>query len=244
MLKGSRKYWFIAVVCGLVTAMLAYRYITDLKASYSPHNLVQVVVARERINRDTLITRSQVKLAAIPAQYVNATVPHQIESVLGKTAAADILAGEQVLMSRLVSSADKSERLSYAVPPEKRAVSIAIDSISGVAGYIKAGDRVDIVATIDVPTDEQGSGNARPFSILTLQNIEVLAVGENLELADKKKSAGSKSLTLAVKVEDALPLIMASERGNLRLLLRSPVDKSTKALPPFQIRNLLGTAGS
>lgn len=242
MLRGSRKYWFVAVVCGLVTAMLTYRYISDLKTSYSPDNLVQVVIAREHITRDTMISRGQVKLAAIPAQYVNVGAVHRIESVLGKTAAADMPAGEPVLMSRLVSSAKKAERLAYAIPPQQRAVSIAVDSISGVAGYIKAGDRIDVVATVDVPMDEQGNGNARTFSILTLQNIEVLAVGDNLELADKKKSAGSKSLTLAVKVEDALPLVLASERGNLRLLLRSPVDKSTKTVSPIPLRTLLESA--
>lgn len=242
-MKGSRKYWFVAVICGLVTAMLGYRYLMDLKANYSPNNLVQVVVATENIKKDSLISRSQVKLAAVPSPYVNAIAPHKLEAVVGKTAIADISPGEQVLISRLVSSTDKNQRLSYAVPPQKRAVSIAIDDISGVAGYIKAGDRVDIVATIDVPLDEQGNGNARTFSILTLQNIEVLAVGENLELADKKKSAGSKSLTLAVKVEDSLPLVLASERGSLRLLLRSPVDKSTVTVPPYQTRNLLGSVG-
>jgi len=242
-LKGSRKYWFIAIVCGLVTTMLGYRYLMDLRTSYSPNNLVQVVVAKENIKMDSLISRSQVKLAAVPAPYVNAIASHRIETVVGKTAIADISAGEQVLVSRLVSPTDKNKRLSYAVPPQERAVSIAIDNISGVAGYVKAGDRIDIVATIDVPLDEQVNGNTRTFSILALQNIEVLAVGENLELADKKKSAGSKSLTLAVKVEDSLPLVLASERGNLRLLLRSPVDKSIVAVPPYQTRNLLGEAG-
>jgi len=243
LLKGSKKYWFVAVICGLVTAMLAYRYLMDLKVSYSPDNLVQVVVATEKIKQDSLISRRQVKLASVPAQYANGAAPHRLENVVGKTAITDILAGEQVLVSRMVSSADKNERLSYAIPQHERAISIAIDNISGVAGYIKAGDRVDIVATIDVPMDEQGNENARTFSILTLQNIQVLAVGENLELADKKKSAGSKSLTLAVKVEDSLPLVLASERGNLRLLLRSPVDKSTVAVPPYQIRNLLIAGG-
>lgn len=242
MLKGSRKYWFIAIVCGLVTALLAYRYLMDLRASFSPDNLVQVVVASEDIKKDTVIIRSQVKLASVPAQYVNAAAPHELENVVGKTAVADIAAGEQILKPRMVSRADKNQRLAYAIPKDKRAVSIPIDTISGVSGYIRAGDRVDIVATIDIPLDEQGDAKAKTFSILTLQNIEVLAVGENLELADKKKSAGSNSMTLAVRVEDSLPLILASERGNLRLLLRSPVDKSTVKIPPYQPRNLLGTA--
>jgi len=239
LLKGSRKYWFIAVICGLTTAMLAYRYLIDLKASYSPDNLVQVVVATENIEKDSLITRSQVKLTDIPGQYANNGAPHSLEKVIGKTATANITVGEQILKSRVVSPLDKTNRLRYAIPRDKRAVSIAIDNISGVAGYIKAGDRIDVVATIDVPIDEQVNGSKRTFSILTLQNIEVLAVGENLELADKKQSAGTKSLTLAVKVEDSLPLILASERGSLRLLLRSPVDKRSVALPPYQIQNLL-----
>lgn len=243
MLKGSRKYWFIAIVCGLVAAMLVYRYLQDLKTAYSPDNLMQVVVATENIKKDTVISRSQVKLTQVPAQYVNPAAPHRMENVVGKTAASDITVGEQVLQTRMVTSADKNERLAYAIPRNKRAVTVAVNNISGVAGYVKTGDHVDILATLDISMDDQGSGNSKAFTVLTLQNIEVLAVGDSLELPDKNKSAGSKSLTLAVRLEDSLPLVLASERGNLRLLLRPPVDKTTVTLPPCQARNLLGAAG-
>jgi len=140
----------------------------------------------------------------------------------------------------LVSANDKSQRLAYSIPASKRAVSIPVDSISGVSGYIKAGDRVDIVATLDIPvSDSAAGGNASVFTVVALQDIEVLAVGENPELVAKKSAEAAKSITLAVSVQEAQPLILGSERGNLRLLLRPPVDKSKTGLAPFQLKDFL-----
>lgn len=245
MFKGSRKYWIIAIICGLVASFLSYRYLQDIKSRYAPDDLVPVVIAKVTISKDTPIKAEQLKVENLPGQYVHPNTMHSVKDVVGKIATSNIISGETILESKLVSASDKANRLAYAIPGSKRAVSVPINEISGVSGFIKVGDRVDIMATLDLPAPNS-LPNDKPIAstILTLQNIEVLAIGDNPESIDKKNPAGAKTLTLAVSLQEAQPLVLASERGNLRILLRSPVDQSKSAIPPFQIKNFLDYSGS
>lgn len=237
MLKGTKKYWFIAIICGIAAVLLSYQYMQDVKRRYSPDDLVQVVIAREAIKKDSLITENQVMLDHLPAKYVHPNSLRKLNLVAGKTAVTDIAGGEQIIKERLVSASEKTHRLAYSIPASMRAVSIPISSISGVSGYIKVGDRVDIAVTIDVP--DAAGGGAVPATVVALQDIEVLAVGDNPESLSQKNAEGAKTLTLAVSIQEAEPLILGSERGNLRLMLRPPVDKSKSAVAPYRISNFL-----
>ncbi|QGU00111.1 hypothetical protein SYNTR_1517 [Candidatus Syntrophocurvum alkaliphilum] len=225
MLKGSKKYWIIAAVCGFLAAILTYQYIQEVKVRYEPDDLIDVVTAVENIEKDTVINSSQVTVEQVPAKFTHSDVVADKDSVVGMIAVNDIFTGEHVLSGKLLSSTDKVDRLSYTVPESKRAVSIPINSISGVSGFIRPGDSVDILATVDIePTT---------YSVFTLQDIEVLATGID-------GSQGSEeTITLAVLPTDAQQLVIASERGSLRLLLRSPVDDSTVTLPAFELEELL-----
>jgi len=224
-------------MCGLITAGLAYQYLHNLKASYSPSELVRVVTASSNIKKDTIIDSKKIKITELPKSYAHPLALYQEESVVGKTAISDISAGEQILSSKLLTVHDMKQRLAYAVPEGKRAVSVAVNDVSGVAGYIEAGDRVDVVATVDIPVDDQG--RSRTYTVLNLQNVQVIAVGENLKLVDEKKNPSNKTITLAVGVDEALPLVLSSERGSVRLMLRSPIDKTNFTPDPYQLNNLL-----
>lgn len=239
MLKGTKKYWFIAIICGLVAVFLSYQYMQDIKSRYSPDDLIQVVKAREAIIKDSLITSEQVELVSLPSKYVHPDTIKKIDKVVGKTAITDIAAGEQILQERLVSDNEKKQRMAYSIPENMRAVSIPINSTSGVSGFIKPGDRIDIAATIDVPVSDSAGGSAITVTAIALQDIEVLAVGNNPESLAKKSAEEAKTMTLAVTVKDAPPLILASERGNLRLMLRPPVDKSKTNVAPYKLNDLL-----
>lgn len=239
MLKGTKKYWLIAIICGLVAVLLSYQYMQDIKSRYSPDDLVKVVKARQAINKDNLITSAQVELENVPSKYVHPDSVRNLDRVVGKTAITNIAAGEQILKERLVSDDEKKQRLAYSIPENMRAVSIPIDSTSGVSGYVKAGDRVDIAATVDIPVSSEAGGTAIAVTSITLQDIEVLAVGNNPDSTAKKAEEEAKTLTLAVSIKDAPPLILASERGNLRLMLRPPVDKSKTSVAPYKLNDFM-----
>lgn len=235
MLKGTRKYWAVAIICGLVASLLSYQYIQSIKTRYQPDNLVEIVKAGQDIKKDSIITAEQITVEKIPDNYVHPDAIKDKKLVVGKTAISDVFAGEQVLKQDLLLSSSKTGRLAYSIPVSKRGVSIPIDSISGVSGYIKPGDRVDIIGTIEIPAGEKPVA----FSVYTLQDIEVLAMPNNQTNDGKKAAIDAKSVVLAVAPEEVQRLVLASEKGNLRLLLRSPVDKSRVVLPPYQLTDLL-----
>lgn len=238
MLKGTRRYWVIALVCGLAAALLFNIYIQQVKTKYQPDDLVGVVRANADIVPDSLITKEMIETVQLPGKYVHPDAIQTSQDVVGKIACSDISSGEIILYSKLADS--KSEqRLAYKIPRDKRAVTIGINSISGVAGYLQKGDRVDIFATIDI--EQNSSSGSIPYTLLALQDVLILETGSAAELNQKNEGV-TKTITLAVAPQQALPLILATERGTVRLALRSPIDKNLTALTPFQINDLLSIA--
>lgn len=232
MLRGTRKYWLIALVFGLLVAALFYRYLYDMKTAYTPKDLVPVVKAKENIPKDTVISTNALFIEKIPAQYVHPDAVRDMTAVAGKVTTSNIAAGEQVLNQKMLGASDEEKRLAYTVPQNKRAMSVAVDSVSGVSGNVQRGDIVDVVAVVDVKT--AGEADTITYSLLVVQNVTVLATGENTSTsAEKKTQDKAATVTLAVSVEEAQRLAMATEKGAIRLLLRSPVDKGTTTLPPM-----------
>jgi len=239
LLKGTRKYWVIALVCGLAAALLFNIYIQQVKTRYEPDDLVGVVRANVDIARDSLITKDMIETVQLPGKYVHPDAIQESNDVVGKIASSDISSGEILLYSRLADGKSGEQRLAYKIPQDKRAVTIGIDSISGVAGYLQKGDRVDIFATIDI--EESSGGGSVPYTVLALQDVLILETGSAAELTQKSEAV-ARTVTLAVEPQEALPLILASERGTVRLALRSPIDNSINALVPFQINDFLSIA--
>ncbi len=236
MLKGSRKYWILAVICGVLAAGLFYLYIQDIKQQYRPDDLITVIKARTDVKRDSIVTEEMLQAIELPGKYAHPDAVQKRKDIVGKIAGSDISAGEIILKQKLVEQDNSTDRMAYRVPQSKRAVAIGIDSISGVAGYIKEGDRVDVFATLDV-ADSSGSREEETYTVLTLQNIEVLAVGSSF--GQSGGDEGGKTLTLAVSPEEASSLILASERGAVRMALRSPVDHTLTTVPPLQLPGLV-----
>lgn len=251
-MKGSKKFWFVAVAFAAIAAFLFYRFMNDLQTRYEPNNLKTVVVAVKPIAQHTLIGPEDVDLQKIPGQYVNPTAYTDKNRVIGQITVSDVTTGEQILRDKLLNDNNRKGQMAYVVPAGKRAISIAVDQISGVSGYIKPDDRVDIIATADVPVPgPNGGDSAKTYSVLALQNILVLAVGDSLEIVpgsttDTKKqdSVETKTITLAVLPQEGQLLALASERGSVRLMLRPPAETDKKALPPLDLKALLNSSTS
>ncbi len=233
MLRGSKKYWVMAIVFGLIVTGLFYVYLQQIKRAYTPGDLVPVVKAAQNIPKDTVINPNHIVVEQIPSQYVHSEAVRDKAAVLGKVATSSIFNGEQILNQNLLSSGDQEQRMAYTIPENKRAMSVAVTSVSGVSGYVQPGDHVDVISVLDF---KQTGADAIPYSVVVLQNIQVLSVGDNPIISAEKKAqeAAGKTVTLAVSVQEAQRLALAVEKGAIRLLLRSPVDKGTVAPAPFQ----------
>lgn len=232
-----------SLVLALVAAVSVYYYLNKLKVTYQQTgNFKQVVVARQRIPARTQITSQMVEVKELPAQYISDLAITDLKEALGKTVKAEILAGEILRREKLASGQDAAEGLAFLVTPGKRAVTVAVNDVSGLAGLLRPGDRVDVLGTFELPG---GSGQEKAtLTSLIVQNIEVLSVDQALAspgqpVADGKKQIGYRNVTLLVTPEQAQSLVLCSEKGSIRLLLRAPADQDIISLPSLKMQQLV-----
>jgi pilus assembly protein CpaB len=150
-----------------------------------------------------------VEVRSLPKIDLPPTVATDRSRVIGKIARADLHAGQPILLDNLASS----DRLSALVPVGMRAVTVALDTVPGLADLLKAGDRVDVVATFDI--------NGGALTKTVLQDVQLLAAGSRTMGKSERASA-----TLAVGPREAERLILAESKGKIHLMLRRSDDIS------------------
>jgi len=238
----SKIILLLALLFGLTAAGGTYFFLANIRETYRQSgDFTKVVVARQRIPARTQITAQMIDLKELPAKYINEQAVVDPGETVGKITRAEILPGEQILRDRLVKDKDSMDGLSFLVTPGKRAVTISVNDVSGLAGFLKAGDRVDVLATFDL----QGAPGQDKSSItsMVVQNVDVLSVDQNTSSTpsspDGKKTPSTRTLTLLVTPEQAQPLVLCSEKGSIRLLLRSATDQEIVALPSVRMSQLV-----
>ncbi|MCI0466156.1 MAG: Flp pilus assembly protein CpaB [Beijerinckiaceae bacterium] len=131
-----------------------------------------------------------------------------------RVALAQIEANEPVLASRITGPGEKGA-LSALIDPKMRAVTVRVDDVRGVGGFVTPGDRVDVVLTrYFTKTDEKES-----FADVLLQNVKVLGV-DQIANATQEKASVAKAVTVEVSTEQAQKLVLAQGVGSLSLVLR------------------------
>ncbi len=225
-----KRLKLIALLSAVVVGLTLYQFLQEMKEPrQTPHTTV--VVAAVDIPENTQITAEMVTLQSISD---DSLLPHYMldtESVIGKIVTGNIYAGEQIIRERLVgigeTDADR-KTLAYALEPGMRAMTIFVDQDTGLANFLKPGNRVDIVGnysheeTRPVLNDESKLEWVQvPTSQLLVQNVSILAVGT---VTDKMGSAEYTTVTLQGTPQDAMDLSAVSWWGDLQLLLRSPLD--------------------
>jgi len=204
----------LPVLAGLAVTILVWRMGVFQPPPPEPVDLQEVVVAMEDVPARTVLEADMLGTMEMPAEFVSPlAVTHRAEAV-GRVTAAPLAEGEIVLKNKL--AADKSRLpLAFSVPPGRRAVTVGVTEVTGVAGSVEAGDRVDVVAAFD----ERVTGVYK--SILLLEDLSVLAVDRHSQTANK---AGNEEIyrtaTLAATPQEATVLALAEEFGTVRLLLR------------------------
>src|SRR6185312_7668678 len=127
--------------------------------------------------------------------------------------------------------------LSAIIPEGYRAMTVKVDDVVGISGFIMPGTLVDVVVVI-VPSDRTGMQD--PISKIVLQNIKVLANGQNIDKPDDQREANSvKAVTLLVTPEQAEKLALASSEGKLQLVMRNSIDQGDEQTTGVNKRTLL-----
>ncbi len=234
----------IAVVCGLLAALLTYFYLSKLQQQAVPGKVaqnVELVTPLRNITAGTVIRSEMLGTIEVPEGEVPATAVRSTTDITGQIAVVDLTAGQPIKRNQVQAPT----RLSYRVPKGMRAVTVAIDPVVGVAGFLKPGDRVDVIATFDI--------NDVTVTRTVLQNVELLAIGttaisttpekpaaEGKEAQAKPAAKEQPNATLAVDPEQAQKLILSDMRGKLRLALRPKFEDQYVALAATDAVDVIG----
>lgn len=224
-----------AVVFGLLAAVSVSRYLSDAQAS--SRNINNVVVAKVDIPLGTKIEAEQLSTVQFPVDAIPEGTFDKAEKLVGRVAVVGVAAREPVTDFKLAPEGSTGG-LSAVIPAGYRAMTVKVDDVIGVAGFLQPGTMVDVLTVID-PPGNMSSGN--PISKIVLQNVKVLASGQNLDKPkDEREADAVKAVTLQVTPEQAEKLALASTEGKLRLVLRNMIDQDDEQTKGADKKSLLG----
>lgn len=222
--KRNIIYLAVGLVFGIVALIFINQFIgeqrTELARLKAAGEIVDVVIAKRDISKETIITNEMIQLEQIKRSQLQPGDLDSLDSAIGKFADVDILRGQHV-NSEMLRALSNLRYLSEGVPQGMRAMTIAVDKISAVEGLVKPGDRVDIIGTFNFPT---AGGQGAPIVVTLFQGVKVLAVNRNISAY--RVSERADTLTLAMKPEDIKMLTYSLEIGRIRMTLRAPLDTS------------------
>jgi len=210
-----------AVLCGLLAVMVVTRYLSSVQQFTK--DLGNVVVAKTEIPLGEKITAEQLAFAQIPNGSAPEGVFRKMDEVVGRVAITPIGMRETITNMKL-APAGTGAGLSAVIPEGYRAMTVKVDDVVGVSGFIMPGSFVDVVAII-VPLSQAGAANG-PISKIVLQNIKVLASGAKIDSPENQRQpAEVKAVTLQVTPEQAEKLVLAANEGKLQLVMRNYSDQ-------------------
>lgn len=227
MQKGNRlKLVLIPLLVGLVVTLIAHQ---ALQARAPRETAVEVkrapvVVATKPIPARVKITEEMLAVRQVPEEALIGTEFGAIQQVVGQISTVPMTEGEAVLQSKVVEEGKGT--LPYRIPESKRAVTIAIDEVSGVGGFPDTGDRVDLILFIDPDDQSSDAATAR----LLLEDLLVLERGPNQGDRAPRPDEGVRisSLTLAMSPDEAVEVALAEQVGQLKAILRRALPDSNR----------------
>ncbi len=216
----------------------------------------RVVVASKDIAELETIDESKLEVVERPVDFIEPEAINDPEIAVGQVAAAPIKKGEQLLQTKLLLPGPETG-LSMEVTPGKRAISVPIDDMRGVSRMIRPGDRIDLIAALDI-----GKGADQRREVRTvLQDVVVLATGTNVvnkiprrleldgngtKVTQINLSADTTftNITIEGKPEEIqnVVYILATAPGNLFAVLRHPNDRYQNPTKTTSVDDVLGRA--
>jgi pilus assembly protein CpaB len=225
----------LAVAAGGVFAFATYNYVQQMPTQTVAIPTKPVVVAATDLEVGAEITKDSVRLIDWPANAAPANVMSDPNEVIGRGLVMPMIQNEPFLDLKMAPK-DGGTGLPPAIPPGLRAVSVRVNEVIGVAGYVLPGTHVDVVATVS-PTQQSTDMTSK----VILTNVQVLAAGTKIEQGPgNDKPIAVSVVTLLVDPEQAERLTLASTEGKIQLALRNPLDKATPATRGVKPATLLG----
>jgi pilus assembly protein CpaB len=229
----------LALAAGGVFAFGTYNYVQKLPAKTVAMPTKPVIVAANDLDIGAEISRDDIRVIDWPTSAVPANAISDPQEVIGRGIIMPMIQNEPFLPLKL-SSKDGGGGLPPAIPPGLRAVSVKVNEVIGVAGYVLPGTRVDVVATIS-PTQQPTDMTSK----VILTNVQVLAAGTKIERdTERNKPIAVSVVTLLVDPSEAEKLTLAANEGKIQLAMRNPLDKATPVTRGVKPAVLLGAVAT
>jgi pilus assembly protein CpaB len=228
----------LSLVFALVVSMVFYqmtaRGSTGKKAEVT--DLRDVVVAAKPLSVGVTIKPTDIKLAKLPASAFPKGAFSKAEEVIDRPVISNVLMEEPVLEGRL---AVRGSGLGLApiIPVGMRAVTVRVNDVTGIAGFVLPGMRVDVLVT-GRPPSLDGT-----ITVTGLQNMLVLSAGTTIQSDARGQAIPTATVTLLASPDQAETLTLANNEGRIQLVLRNGSDQTIEKTAGRDVNELYGVRG-
>src|SRR5947209_2023512 len=213
----------VALVLGALFSSAVYRSL-QARTATPGQNGVDVVIDANDMQVGAKGHDRDVKVVKLPADDLPSGVFTNKTKVVGSGVILPLSKGEFILPNKLAAE-NAGSGLPSLIPPGMRAVSVRVNEVVSVAGFVVPGTRVDVLLT----GNPAGASDTQTTTVLS--NVEVLAAGQRLERSSAGDTSMAPVITLLVSPEDAQKVTLASSQGRIQLLLRNPLDTNQEKIP-------------
>lgn len=220
----------LALAAGFLASVYVYKNLQG-KGGGPTEAGADVIVAANDLQVGARVEEHDIKVIKIPSGDLPPGAPRKRSEVLGHGVIIPISKGEFILPNRLAGE-NAGAGLPSLIPPGMRAVSVRVNEVVSVAGFVTPGTRVDVLLT-GTP-----GGASEQQTTTVLQNVAVLASGHTLERTSTGEAQNTAVITLLVTPDDAQRLTLASTEGHIQLALRNPLDTKQDDVPSSNSRGL------
>jgi pilus assembly protein CpaB len=225
----------LAIVLGLCSTVLVRQWMGRFAAPVAAPSLPvrPVVVARAALNFGDKVTATSLRVIEWPAELAPEGSFSKIEDLTGngedRVVLRAIEPGEAVLASKVSGQGGRAV-LSTIIDRDMRAMTIKVNEVYGVAGFVRPNDRVDVLLT-------RKPQHGEPTTDILLQNVKVLGVDQ--EASDKRdKPSVARAVTVEVSAEQAQKITLAAQVGTLSLSLRNQANANAAPARTIGLRDL------
>jgi pilus assembly protein CpaB len=225
----------LAIGVGSVFAFATYNYVQKAPSRGPAVPTQPVVVAAADLDVGAELSRDDLRVVQWPAGAAPNEAISNIDEIIGRGLIMPVVQNEPILPAKLAPK-DAGAGLPPVIPAGMRAVSVRVNEVIGVAGYVLPGTHVDVVATVS-PTTQQTDMTSK----VILTDVQVLAAGTKIDRTiEKDKPVPVTVVTLLVDPEQAERLTLAASEGKIQLALRNPLDRATPTTPGVKPAVLMG----
>jgi pilus assembly protein CpaB len=227
----------LAIAAGGGLAFGTYRYMQNVPVQTVTLPTQPVVVAATDLSLGAQLRPDDLRVIQWPQNSLPMGTFSAPDEIVGRGLVMPVIQNEPILPMKLAPT-EAGSGLPVVIPEGKRAVSVRVNEVIGVAGYVLPGTRVDVLATAS--TSEH---RADTTTKMVLNNVQVLAAGTKMEQdTEQGKPMAVNVVTLLVTPEEAERLTLGATEGKIQLALRNPLDKSEPETPGVRPAVLLGLA--